>query len=171
MPANLKRAGPRSDRETLVAELAGALSGPGGVDRPRIIRNPLPRLGKVDLLVIWDRWGDLPFRARSELILDACDKAQEGLRDKVYMATGRTTEEAISLGYLPFRIAVATHRVPAGDRARIEAALADLGAVETSAGPQLRFERLDEAQDTLAQLGERVPGPYWTIVEEVARDE
>jgi hypothetical protein len=171
MPAIPRRTRLSPDREALVAELAEELSHPTGRHQPRIIRNPLPKLGKTDLVVIWDRWDGLPFPARSDLILEACEGAEEGLSGKIYTAIGRTTEEAISLGFLPFRIAVADHRVPEGDRAKIETALSDLGAAETSEGPQLRFERLDEAQDALLRLGELVPGPYWTILQEVARDD
>ena len=53
---------------------------------------------------------------------------------QIYVAIGYTTEEAISLGYLPYRIAVADHRVPEADREKVEAALIELGAVEASEG-------------------------------------
>jgi hypothetical protein len=44
------------------------------------------------------------------------------------------------------------------------------GAVRTETGLQLRFVNFDEAQEAFLRLQEKIPGPYWTIVEEIARD-
>jgi hypothetical protein len=171
MPAHSKAKRSLADRRRLVvAELAKELSQSSGSGQPRIIRNPMPNLGKVNLTVIWDKWYGFPLQSRTDMILEACEIAKEGMKDHVYLAIGRTTEEAISSGYLPFRIAVADHRVPEAEREKVEDALSDLGAVEISEGLQLRFANFDEAQEAFLSLQEKVPGPYWTIVEEVARE-
>jgi hypothetical protein len=104
------------------------------------------------------------------MILEAFAQANPGKKDLVSTAVGRTTEEAITLGYLPYRIAPAAHHIGEDKWERIDAALKEEGAVKTATGLQLRFERLDEAQDALLRLQEKIPGPYWTIVEEVVRD-
>lgn len=162
---------PIPDAERLIQELVQAMSHPSATTQPRVIWNPLPLSGKLDLIVIWERWKGLPFADRSDLILDACELHKVDLRDQVYTAIGRTTDEAIGLGYLPYRIAPVSHRIDPQDWDRIDKAMLEEGAVRTDSGLQLRFPSLDEAQDSFLRLQARVPGPYWSIVEETAPDD
>ena len=79
-------------------------------------------------------------------------------------------EEAVELGYFPYRIAPALYRFNRDERERIEAALREEGAIDTREGLQLRFSTLDAAQDAFNRLQAKAPGPYWAIIEEVSRD-
>jgi hypothetical protein len=165
-----KKAKPIPGREELVAILAEVMSAPGKIRQPQVIWNPMPIEGKLNVIVIWGRWRGISFEERTSIILEACERHKEGLREKIYMAIGRTPDEAISLGYLPVRIAPVNHRIKDGDGGRVDEALIEEGAVETETGLQLRFASIDEAQDAFLRLQEKTPGPYWMIIEEVAKE-
>ena len=110
-----KKTRPVPHRDELVEQLAQQLANNPPQGQPRIYWGPTQRSGTRDVAVHWDRWKGIPFSDRSEIILDACERFRAGLRDQVYIATGRTTEEAIVLGYLPFRIAPVASRIAEED--------------------------------------------------------
>ncbi len=169
-PTAPKKSRPVPDRDVLVKNLAAAMSLEVAAREPRVIWNPLPIEGKLDIIVIWSCWRGISYEERTAIILEACEKHEEGMIDKIYTAIGRTFDEAIDLGYLPVRVAPVPHRIEQGDWGRIDEALVKEGAVRTETGLQLRFVNFDEAQEAFLRLQEKIPGPYWTIVEEIARD-
>jgi hypothetical protein len=71
------------------------------LDAAQWYENRSPGLG---LLVIWDAWRDLSNVERSSVIMDAYALVH-GKQPIPAVAIGFTGSEAISLGYLPFRIA------------------------------------------------------------------
>jgi hypothetical protein len=153
--------------EELVIELAVFLFQPPLKGQPIVIRNPVGTTGLQNLVVIWDRWHGIPLQERTEIILAANDTLETTLRVKLSLALGRTMDEAISLGYLPFRIEPICRSGNSADRDRILNALREEGAVETGRGLQLRFPTLEQAQDAFIELEQKVSGPYWSIVQEV----
>ena len=169
-PAASRKSRPVPNRDGLVTSLAEAMSISGSSREPRVIWNPLPIQDRLNIIVIWGRWRGISYEERTSIILEACEKHEKGLIDKIYTAIGRTFDEAIDLGYLPVRVAPVLRRIEQGDWKRIDQALIEEGAVLTETGLQLRFANFDEAQETFLRLQEKVPGPYWTIVEEVARE-
>ncbi len=169
-PVARRRTRPVPDRDGLIATLAETMSLEGHVHQPRVIWNPLPIEGKLDVMVIWARWRGISFEDRTAIIREACARYKADLPEKIYTAIGRTPDEAVDLGYLPIRIAPVTRRIEPEDWARIDEAMIAEGAFETEQGLQLRFADFDEAQGSFLRLQERVPGPFWTIVEEVVKD-
>ncbi|MGA2497262.1 MAG: hypothetical protein ABSH20_05950 [Tepidisphaeraceae bacterium] len=48
---------------------------PDSLELPLIVENRIPQSHSVHLLVIWDRWHDIPNRERARLITDAFAEA------------------------------------------------------------------------------------------------
>jgi hypothetical protein len=134
-----------------------------------IITNGTPKLDKWSQIIIWDGWYGVPLRDRPEIAFDALSQFSPSIRDETYVIVCLTPDEAISMGYFPYRVEPIKRGIDDRIRDRIEKALLDEGAIETSEGLQLRFMSLDEVQSAFVRLQIKVPGPYWTIVEEVSR--
>ena len=158
------------DHEKRVIELATWLFHPPEKGQPRIIRKTIGRSGLQDLMVIWEGWKGIPFEERTATILEANDTLEETIKTDVYVAQGLTTDEAIALGYLPFRIEPIVKSSENVDLERIVTAMKEEGGVETSTGLQLRFTSLEEAQEVFVRLQKKVSGPFWMIVQEVLRE-
>ena len=157
--------------EELVLALAVFLFQPPLKGQPIIIRNSIGTTGLQNLIVIWDRWKGVSLQERTEIILAANDALETTVRVNVSLALGRTMDEAIALGHLPFRVEPISRSNSSADRDRILNALREEGAVETGQGLQLRFPTLEQAQDAYIQLEAKVSGPYWSIVQEVPQAE
>ncbi len=153
--------------EELVVKLAEFLLQPPLKGQPFIIRKSIGTTGLQNLIVIWDRWHGVPLQERTEIILAANDTLETTMRANLSLALGRTMDEAISLGYLPFRVEPISRSGSSADRDRILNALREEGAVETGQGLQLRFTTLEQAQDAFIQLEGKVSGPLWSIIQEV----
>ena len=153
--------------EELVVKLAEFLFQPPLKGQPFIIRKSIGTTGLQNLIVIWDRWHGVPLQERTEIILAANDTLETTMRANLSLALGRTMDEAISLGYLPFRVEPISRSGSSADRDRILNALREEGAVETGQGLQLRFPTLEQAQDAFIELEQKVSGPYWSIVHKV----
>ncbi len=157
--------------EELVVKLAEFLLQPPLKGQPFIIRKSIGTTGLQNLIVIWDRWHGVPLQERTEIILAANDTLETTMRANLSLALGRTMDEAISLGYLPFRVEPISRSGSSADRDRILNALREEGAVETGQGLQLRFPTLEQAQDAFIQLEGKVSGPHWSIIQEVPQAE
>jgi hypothetical protein len=157
--------------EELIVKLAEFLFQPPRKGQPMIIRNPIGTTGLQNLIVIWDRWHGIPLQKRTEIILAANDTLETTLRTRLSLALGRTMDEAISLGYLPFSIEPINRTSDNADRDRIlnamRSAMREEGAVETGQRLQLRFPTLEQAQDAFVRLQQKVSGPYWLMIKEV----
>lgn len=100
------------------------------------------------------------------MILQAFDRLQDPDRSKIAYAIGRTTEEAIALGYYPYKITPPPFLPEPNVRDRIEEAMRDEGAIATNEGLELRFANIQDAYDTCLRLQAKVPGPFWAITKE-----
>lgn len=70
--------------------------------RPVIIQEENSAGGAVHLFVIWDAWGSMAQRDRSEIIMDAYEEvAGMPMAVQVTLAMGLTTEEAQRMGIAP----------------------------------------------------------------------
>lgn len=161
----------RMDHEKRVNDLAKWLFHPPEKGEPRIIRKTIGRSGLQDLMVIWEGWKGIPLEERTATILEANDTLEGTVKTDIYLAQGLTTDEAIALGYLPFRVEPIVKSGENVDLERILTAMKEEGGVETSTGLQLRFTSLEEAQEAFVRLQKKVSGPFWTIVQEVPREE
>ncbi|HWE35150.1 MAG TPA: hypothetical protein VG406_01155 [Isosphaeraceae bacterium] len=133
------------------------------------ITNATPSLEKWGQIIIWDGWYGVPFRDRPAIAFEAFARFIPRIRDETHVISCLTPDEAISMGYFPYRVAPITRGIDDDTRERIEEALLDEGAIETAEGTQMRFMFIEQAQEAFVRLQEKVSGPYWTIVEEVSR--
>ena len=83
---------------------------------------------------------------------------------------GLLADEALRMGFLPYSI-VTTRRQ--GDRPSLQGlarAMAGAGGIVVTVGSatQLRFASLEQAENAYRYLTQRIPGPYWAIVQEQA---
>jgi hypothetical protein len=155
--------------EKLVDQLAARLKEPLGLDEPFVLQDRIPQTRSRHVVVIWDEWQDRDRPDRSAIIMDAFVKAGALNGDAIRVALGLTQQEALDMGYLPFKI-VSTHRktdpVPLH---QLRNALESVGGIHIRTGTshELRFPSQEYAQEAYRELAERVPGPYWAIVHEV----
>jgi hypothetical protein len=123
----------------------------------------------VQLLVVWDAWRDLPGPERSRIITEAYTLATPArLALPVAVPLGLTAAEALSLGYLPYRIVPTVRKQDKVSERNILDAMKVAGGVFTRVGSesQLRFATLGQAQEAYRSLQARVPGPFWTLIQE-----
>lgn len=172
MPVTVEPSSKSPNRARLVQELAQALAQPEAHRSRtlRLIQKPLEAIDQVEVVLIWENWKGIPFQERSKIILEAFDAARHDLREKVYTAIGRTIDEAITLGYLPFSITPLTHHEEGRLRDELLQIMRSEGAIDTKAGPQLRFQSIEEAEEVYKRLLHRKPGPYWTLIHELPRE-
>jgi hypothetical protein len=166
------RSASRNGSNNLVEKLAARLKEPAALDEPFIIEDRIPQTRSRHVLVIWDAWRSRDRTARSTVIMDAFEAAGVLKGDTIRMALGLTQQEALDMGYLPFKI-VPTHRKT--DRAtlgQLRKALNSVGGIHirTGASHELRFPSQGHAEEAYRQLTAKLPGPYWAIVQEVASD-
>lgn len=121
----------------------------------------------LDRVLIWTGWYGVPYRERAEIARAAFSPE---LLEKTNTIVGLTPDEAIAMGYLPFRVEPIADEIDDVMRDKIRQAMLEEGAIETSEGLQLRYMSREAARDAFVRLQARVPGPYWAIVEEVVRD-
>jgi hypothetical protein len=169
MPATAKKGDVPKRVRALVDELSAALSQRGSSrDEPLIVEDRIAQTQSVHVVVIWDGWKDLSPKDRSKIIEDAYASARQLRGSTITVAMGLTGEEALRMGFLPYSI-VTTHRQ--GDKTslgKLTRAMADAGGIMIKVGSstQLRFPRLEQAEDAYRDLSQKVPGPYWAIVHE-----
>lgn len=140
---------------------------------PMIVENRIAQTKSVHVTVVWDRWDDLPPEGRSHVILDAYARAGRLADLRITAAMGLTGEQALRMGFLPYGI-IPTRR--ARDKAslqELESAMAAVGGLDLKIGSstQLRFPTLEKAEDAYRELSQKIPGPYWAIVQEQPANE
>lgn len=84
------------------------------------------------------------------------------------VAMGLTASEAISLGYLPFRIAALVRKADGLSPAKLQKAMEKAGGVQVRIGNELdiRFATRAQAANAYRTLQSDLPSPVWTIIEE-----
>jgi hypothetical protein len=169
MPTTAVKANAAQRTQALVKDLTNVLQQPGlSPGEPLVVENQIAQTKSIHAIVIWDRWGDLLPAKRSAVILDAYMKAKRQRGFTITVAVGLTSEEALRMGFVPYSI-VTTRRQ--GDRAslgQLAKAMAGAGGIVVKVGSstQLRFATLEQAEDAYRHLSQKVPGPYWAIVQE-----
>jgi len=156
--------------EDLVKALAKELKASGGGLQPLILEQVTRPNGDRDVTVIWDRWRSVPEDARPEVIIAAYERAEgKEYADSVMTAEGVTASEAAALGILRYAVVPARRRddpVPAEAYRKAVAEEAKhtlLGGRAT----ELRYARLEDAEEAYRRLTDRLPGSAWAIAEQV----
>jgi len=174
MPATARKINAAQRAQALVNDLADVLQRPGAFQgEPLVVENQIAQTKSIHVVVIWDAWDGLSPTERSKVILDAYAKAKRHRGSTITVAMGLTSEEALRGGFLPYSI-VTTRRQ--GDKVspdELAQAMARAGGIVLKVGSstQLRFATREQAEDAYRQLSQKVPGPYWAIVQELRSGE
>jgi hypothetical protein len=160
---------PKHDR--YVKKLAQEFTASSPNLQPMILEEQVPSTKSRHVRVIWDAWKDLTDEQRSDVIIDAYSQA-EGPKAaaEITLAEGVTPQEALALGMLSFKVVPTHRRTDAVPMADYEAALAD-EARNTLLGAkakELRFARVEDAEQARQRLQQALPGSSWATVQETA---
>jgi hypothetical protein len=154
-------------REQILQELSG-----GSVPQPPIIYEiPLQPSDTLHVIVVWDKWADVPAQDRADLIMQAYqefDSLHPEVNPKapsITLVMGTTWQEADRLGVLPYVIEPNYRRGEADDRQVLQAMLKQ-GGVETPSGKViLRFATESAADIALRSLKRELPDARWSLGE------
>lgn len=159
------------EHDKLVRRLVQELRAPGDDSLPLILEQSIEATGSRHVHVIWDRWKDLSEEQRSDVVWEAYTQA-EGAKaaEEITIATGATPAEAVVLGLLPFKLVPARKRHEAAPpMAKCKKALKAeaRNTVLGSDADELRYPRLEDADQARRRLEKALPGSEWVVVQEV----
>ncbi|HTW94851.1 MAG TPA: hypothetical protein VMD30_08670 [Tepidisphaeraceae bacterium] len=153
----------------MIDELAGALQRPKPPQgEPLIVENQIAQTKSMHVVVIWDAWKDMSPTERSKVILDAFAKARRARDTTITVAMGLTNEEALRMSFLPYSIVTTRRQRDDVSLDELAKAMSGVGGIIVKVGTsvELRFATLEQAEDAYRLLSQKVPGPYWAIVQE-----
>src|SRR5437868_2670378 len=105
MAATKTAIGLKTPHHRLVKELAQRFAKPAdSTELPLVVVNRISPTAGYHVLVIWDEWEDLNGAERGRVITDAYHQAHPGERVPVTIPLGVTAAEALSMGFLCYRI-------------------------------------------------------------------
>ena len=164
---------PRKIGSPLVDRLADELQSERESGQP-IVSELAFSSGKLRVTVIWDHWGRMPLEDRTEIILQAYEKA-EGIdyRRNIALASGLTMPEACMAGMLPYHILTAIRNTDPVTVEQCREAMIAEGAstLIDPNGPQLRFGTMEEADRAVKRLVERLPDSkdVWIVAQDLGK--
>lgn len=150
--------------DALAAEIAGSASTTG---EPQIYVDELSAARVTHVLVIWERWRDIPPSRRSAIIYDAYEKVDPKLMLRLKFASGFTYDEAVSGGYLPYKVESMLRPSDAVDGVALQREYLTLGARQTPTGLELRYPYEFLAEDAIQQLEQKFGKGNFAIAREV----
>lgn len=164
----------RAHYPDLVAELADELRTNRPFGQPVIREQRFPKTNAIRITVIWDEWEAVIDEDRVATILQAyADVEGDEFRERVALAIGLTVPEAHGAGLLPVQVATALRASDPVTGEQCRDAMIELGAsvLSNPEQPVLRFATIEEADQCVRQLVERLPGsePVWVVTQEVLR--
>ena len=135
---------------------------------PLVVVNRTPRARSIHVLVIWDKWKNLPIVERGRDITDAFAAAWPEEQDVVRFTMGLTPGKALSQGYLRYQIVPLVRPADGVSAAAVKQAMNSAGGVRMQVGNdlQLRFATRGQAAEAYRRLVERINKPIWTLSEE-----
>jgi hypothetical protein len=155
-------------RDELVDELAAELrGGANAAGAPVIFEDEIPQTQTVHVLVLWERWRDVPNGSRGAIIYDAYERVDHAKMLRIKFALGLTFEEAIRGGYLPYKVEPMIRSSDAVDREKVKEEMRRLGARETPRGLELRFPYQSMAENALKHLQQVFGEQYFSLSREV----
>src|SRR5258708_6114409 len=151
----------REQRQTLLDQLSREIAGPPTETGPVVYEIPLDQSDKMDVLVVWEAWKDVPSEVRSNVILEA----YKDKKDKISQALGVTHQEAIDQSLLPYAVLPMTRRGEV-DPETLKAAMLKQGGFALEGGKvDLRFPTRAMTQEAHRRLCDELPKRYWSMVE------
>jgi hypothetical protein len=135
---------------------------------PLVVENRVRPVHTIHLLVIWDEWQEMPNPERSRIIADAFALANPDEVARVTIPMGLTASEALSLGYLPYRIVPSVRKSDGLSATAIDKAMRAVGGIFIQIGSdrQLRFATRSQAELAYRDLATKLPAPIWTLIQE-----
>jgi hypothetical protein len=148
-------------RRDLVAQITGELNDNASPKGPVIFEIPLEQTGKIDVLVVWEAWKDIPSEIRSSIILDAYKKKA----DEISQPLGVTYPEAIEQHLLPYAIKPMARQNEAKPE-ELKAVMLEHGGIPLEGDRvDLRLPTLAMAEEIHRKLCDKLPKCYWSIVQ------
>ena len=160
-------------RQSLLERLKRERREPSASGEPLIFEMPVEEPDRIEILVVWHDWENVPSLERTNIILEA----YEDKRDKLAQAVGATYDEAMQQQLLPYSVVSRFELSPkfrslvfpdpseADARlAAIRKAMLETGGVERVGGKvELRFPTRELAEQALSALLARLPNDNWLI--------
>ena len=87
-------------RKSLLQKLKQERQNPSASGEPMVFEIPVEEPDRIEVLVVWQEWENVPSAERTSVILDA----YKDQRDKLAQAVGVTYEEAMQQQLLPYSI-------------------------------------------------------------------
>jgi len=137
--------------------------------RPVIFERAIPGTDGFHVIVLWDRWEDLPKAERDFIIYDAYERSAPDIASKLTFVMGVTYDEASAVNLLPYHVIPLRKGSDAVTPAQVREAMLAEGAIQTPSGLKLWFPTRDLAQGALQRLSKRVPSACWTLEELIER--
>jgi hypothetical protein len=161
---------PPQKHAALVKKLATELASSGDEVQPLILEEHVMATNSRHVHVVWDRWKDIPDEERAAIIVEAYRQADlEDAASEITIAAGVTPEEAVLLGVLPWKVVPARKKNGKLSEADYKKALASEArhTVFGSKARELRYARMEDANEAADRLGKALPGSSWAVVHEV----
>jgi hypothetical protein len=106
---------------------------------PAIYEEGFPQAQSLGVIVVWDRWAEVPQASRGAIIIEAYRRSDPGKAEMVRFPVGVTYDEARSGGYLPFVIEPSTLPNQQSIRDAINDAMLAEGGRAAFSAVELRF--------------------------------
>jgi hypothetical protein len=141
--------------------------------QPLILEEEIPSTNSRHVHVVWDRWKELEDEQRSAVISDAYTEAEGPEAAKaITIADGLTPQEAYALGLLSFKVVPVRKKndpisFDAYEQAKAKEARRTLRGTKSK---ELRYARLEDAQQAFERLQAVLPHSSWAVVQELATE-
>lgn len=160
-------------RNRLVGELACEIRGDADIkspERAQVFEQAIPQTNTSHVVVVWNKWSNIPSQERGAVILDAYKQADPETHTKITIALGVTLEEALDLDLLPYQVMTMRKESDSVTYEQLEAAMLQEGAARTPFGVHMYFPTQHHAEEAVRRLNARCPGPFWAITQTVTPD-
>lgn len=170
-------------RAELTDRLLTALTDQSSTGGPVVFEIPIDRSDTYHVIVVWDRWAEVPPGDRSEIIAEAYRELDETgldepISEKITTSLGVTPQEAVDYGLLPY--VVQPHHIVQSYLSLRDPRLSEIletilaeGAIETPDDLELLLPTMPMAQracDRLRDLTARLdPEIRWMILQSPGR--
>ncbi len=164
---------PSPKHERFVKKLAQEFTASSTNVQPLILEERVPTTKSRHVRVIWDAWKKLTDEQRSAVIADAYARAEgPEAAAEVTIAEGVTPQEALALGLLPFKVVPARGQHDPTSHPTYHQALApEAGRTLLGAkAKELRYARLEDAEQARRRLEQALPGSSWAVVQETVSE-
>lgn len=159
--------------DAFVKKLVQEFTSAGANLQPLILEEQVPSTKSRHVRVLWDRWKELEDEQRAAVIVDAYAQAEGAeAAGEITIAEGVTPHEALALGLLPFKVVPARKQHDPIPLDAYKTAQAK-EARHTLLGPkakELRYARIEDAQQAYQRLLQALPGSSWAVVQELATE-